>query len=115
MKRLFSLLLAAWCTAFAQVQPEAVVPFEISSCCCGEACVCPDDCGIVATLPVNPSPAERSSASVEVRRLATKSEPALDFSPAPPCHAVKPVHFDWTAGSPPDAVPRFCRHCAFLI
>lgn len=116
MKRLAWVLLAAWCTAFAQVQPAVVSPERTPDCCCGAACACDKECPTAATLPVTRSAADRPSSTVQVRQASAVARQATAVRPAvPSLFAVSPAPTGATRPARVDAVPLFRRHCAFLI
>jgi hypothetical protein len=122
MKRLVWLLLAAWCTALAQVQPvEPLVPAEPSGCCCD----CDGTCGMpeCVALPAAPSSTaitERpaSVARPETRRDArAKAEQLLKFFAIFSAPVEEPVALLTTPDreSRPAGVRLFQEHCALLI
>lgn len=119
MKRLVWVLLAAWCTAFAQVQPLPAAPNEPSD-CCGRDCACGmPECVALPAMPAQPAALQRaqSVARPELRRdapataalvakfFAAFEAPAIELGPCPIA----------TAESPPAGVPLFKEHCVFLI
>lgn len=115
MKRLAGLLLIAWCTAFAQVQP-AVAVLETSGCCC-ENCSCGPDCAPVATLPGNTgarATAVADEGAIKVERKAPQATARAQL-PAPHLRTLRPelVHLPEVTFA--DPVPAFARHCVFLI
>jgi hypothetical protein len=118
MKRLFWVFLAAWCTAFAQVQPVVVVPPEtMADCCCGADCGCGPTCPMLATLPA-PAPVAETTEKPGQSRLSRQAAPetASTRTALPPLSFASPAQAGMADDRPPaDAVPRFCRHCAFLI
>lgn len=116
MKRLLWILVAAWCTAFAQVQPVAVVSNDVPSCCCDENCDCDSACPMVATVPAHTAPAERPAGTVEVRQVRQKARHSTPRPLVPSVNlSVAPAFAGLTVCAPPDVVPRFCRHCAYLL
>lgn len=121
MKRLVWLLLAAFCTAIAQVQPADLPPTKAAHCdCCpddADACGMPD-CGLPPVAPTSglvlqtPAPSSRAVAKQENRAPRF----ALDFlrvAAVTRATAFRPMRAP--TAPPPASVPRFQAHCSFLI
>ena len=117
MKRLVWLTLAAWCTAFAQVQPvEPIVPPAADECGCDQ-CACGPDCQpklCALPLPVASREAVEVATVHRPERQAAETAPAVrpsSFAPAAPS-STGVVVASQNAGPPG---PLFRLHCAWLI
>ena len=121
MKRFVWLLLAAFCTAIAQVQPVEPLQAKQASCDCCEgepgACGMPD----CALPPASPSPvlvlaSEATALRAEAESVMPKSRSFRDhfyaqFSPRP----ARPAAIAPQVVAPTASVPAFKAHCSFLI
>lgn len=121
MKHVVWLLLAAWCAAFAQVQPVEPVLLTTHTDCgcdCGGTCGMPD-CAPPPATPLRTLVAERAEtvARPEVRRNAQATADLLvKFFAIFQTPAAEPEVFPALVDEAPAAsVPLFKEHCAFLI
>lgn len=126
MKRLFWILAAVWCTAFAQVRPVPVatdLPGAPATCCAG-SCACAPDCHPVACTVLPARGASNLVAETPGREMR-RSDEATPASPAAPAAAfylsllpltsARPVHPVNAAEVFAGAVPLFVAHCSYLI
>ena len=117
MKRFVWLLLFAFCTALAQVQPVDVPGAKVAKCDCCEdqagACGMPDCVAQPAAGQPVASPAAAGQQS-EVPRLtrAKREHFYVQFLPRP---ALKPAALMSVATASAASVPLFKAHCSFLI
>jgi hypothetical protein len=121
MKRLVWLLLIAFGTALAQVQPVDVPVTKHEACCC---CDQPGACGMPDCLPppVPARPVCQLQSPAPVIRVAVKRA-----APAPvvvrekfyvqflPCVSAVPARPVTLAAAPAASVPLFREHCSLLI
>ena len=120
MKRFVWLLLAAFCTAIAQVQPvEPLQPKQASCGCCEE----PGACGMPDCAPPPASPATALVLASEASALRAAAESVMpksrsfrdhfyaQFSPRP----ARPAAIAPQVVAPTASVPAFKVHCSFLI
>lgn len=121
MRRLVWLLLAAFCTAIAQVQPADVPPAKENRCgCCADeadACGMPD-CGlppIVATSGlVLQSPASTSRATAK-RTFPAPSTGLINFQVQFFPRVLPAEKLGRRVATPSASVPLFQAHCSYLI
>src|SRR4051812_44646881 len=121
MKRLVWLLLAAFCTAVAQVQPVDVqlVPAQKCDCCAdGNDCDMPD-CGLPPSAGQMVASLTGSVASLRVaaKRQASVAhvEPVAFYERFVAPARVAPTLSVNAALAPPASVPLFREHCSLLI
>jgi hypothetical protein len=121
MKRFVWVVLLAFCTALAQVQPVQAVAKAQEDCGCCEpaanACGMPD-CAPVpcspsgATLAAAPTIAVRAEAdSVLPKSRSFRNHFYAQFAPRP----AQPAEFAPRVAAPVASVPAFKAHCSFLI
>jgi hypothetical protein len=121
MKRLVWLLLLAFGTATAQVQPVDVrlVPEE-KCCCCADganACDMPEDCAPAPTSCAQPAVQLQSPVQAVAKRALPAPQAArekfyVQFVPRARIAPALPVT---AVAAPAASVPRFQEHCSFLI
>ena len=123
MKRFVWLLLVAFCTAIAQVQPVAPLQAKQASCdCCdGEASACGmRDCAPAPSAPATGSSLVLASGTSTLRAQADSVMPKsrsfrdhyyAQFAPRP----ALPAKLAPQAAAPTASVPVFKAHCSFLI
>lgn len=122
MKRFVWLLLAAFCTAIAQVQPVEPLQTKQASCgCCEEAGSCGmRDCAPPPSCPSTGAGLVLASASATLRSEAEsvmpKSRSFRDhfYAQFSPRQAV-PAEIAPQVVAPTASVPAFQAHCSFLI
>jgi hypothetical protein len=117
MKRLVWLLLAAFCTAIAQVQPVQlpVAQAETCPCCDSKACDMPD-CNM-PPAPAQPARTQSSPVLMAVREVAVAPCEArekfyVQFLPRPARPSAERAS---QVVAPAASVPLFKAHCSFLI
>jgi hypothetical protein len=123
MKRFVWILLAAFCTAIAQVQPVEPLPLKQASCGC-----CEDGAGACGMRDCVPPPAcpsacaglvlasARATLRAEVESVMPKSRSFRDrfYAQFSPRQAV-PAEIAPRVVAPTASVPVFKAHCSFLI
>jgi hypothetical protein len=117
MKRLVWLLLAAFCTALAQVPPVVVAENQSACDCCVDQ---PGACGMPDCAPLpGPLPARSLLPALEVRRTPAAARvervrPAYSFLLVRPAARERaPIAAEKTARAA--QTPLFKAHCSFLI
>jgi hypothetical protein len=121
MKRLVWLLLLAFGTATAQVQPVDVRLFPEEKCCCcadgANACDMASDCAPAPTSCAQPALQLQSPAQAVAKRALPAPQAAREkfyarfLSPA----RIAPVLPVVEVAAPAASVPLFRAHCSFLI
>ena len=122
MKRFVWLILAAFCTAIAQVQPVEPLQTKQASCgCCDEAGACGmRDC---APAPANPSTGAGVVLAAGASTLRAKAESVMPksrsfhdrfYAQFSPRQAV-PAEIAPQVVAPTASVPALKAHCSFLI
>jgi len=120
VKRLVWLLLFAFSTVLAQVQPVDLPVTKTSACCCGADCGCGmPECG----LPPSPAPvaftAERPTCELRkpARRVTARLPHAVPnyYLSLVESAAFSPARRAPLRVAPAASVPLFQAHCSFLI
>ncbi|MEJ1974069.1 MAG: hypothetical protein WDM96_16920 [Lacunisphaera sp.] len=120
MKRFVWFLLAAFCTALAQVQPVAapVTKQAVCGCCDKEAGACGmPDCALppasapAAAVVASPVILQRESDSVLPKSRSRRDHFYARFAPRP----AVPAEIAPRVVAPAASVPAFQAHCSFLI
>jgi hypothetical protein len=116
VKRLAWLLLAAFCTALAQVQPVDLPVTKHVGCCCEQSGACGmPDCSLPPALP---QPVPSLQAPAEVAQVAAPLPRGVGqvfyvlISPRP---ASAPAWDPSVCATAPASVPLFREHCSLLL